>query len=75
MPADIASTTAQRIVELNGFLTAYNSEAAASSDLKVKVDAGDNAVKALEERGYQSGGSPSSGNPNPFNPPGISNRK
>jgi hypothetical protein len=72
MPADIASTTAQRITELQSWQTAYGNAGTASTDLKVKVDAGDCATKCKEEVAYQSG---AGSFPNPFNPPGQSNRK
>jgi hypothetical protein len=45
-----ASTSGERITELNAQITAYGNEGAAASDLKTKVDCADNAIQALEER-------------------------
>jgi hypothetical protein len=85
-----ASITGNRITELTGFVNAYSSTAGfqatnsgiTPSSLISPGDANNQRValativtSVVEEKGYQSGGSPSAGNPNPFNPPGLSNRK
>jgi hypothetical protein len=85
-----ASNTGNRITELTGFINAYSSTSGfqvtnsgitpsslicAGDANSQRVALGTIAQTLLEEKGYQSGGSPSAGNPNPLNPPGLSNRK
>ena len=73
MPADIASTTAQRVTELTNRITSYQNVATPpASDYGARIALADCVATANEEKAYQSG---AGSFPNPFNPPGLSNRK
>jgi hypothetical protein len=67
-----ASNPAERVVELSAQIVAYQSEQTASTDPIIKAICGDIIQQNTKEKAYQSG---AGSFPNPFNPPGQSNRK
>jgi hypothetical protein len=70
MPSDIASNSAQRISELSARITSAQSRTPADGQDRLAI--AQQAAQWNEEKSYQSG---AGSFPNPFNPPGQSNRK
>jgi hypothetical protein len=64
-----ASNSSERIAEINTWLTAYQTEANATSDLKTKNDCADLMQKLIDEKnrlsGVNTGFGPTSGFPQP----------